>query len=97
MRFWFGCGDVPAFGFRFAAKFRCDTLGRVHLQGERFARIEQLKQQRESRSIWDMAKNLYDVTCAKLGMNLLAEEAGNYAVVRKLKTFQRPGEQLNLL
>jgi DNA repair photolyase len=46
---------------------------------------------------WDMAKNLFDVTCAKLGMNLLAEEAGNYAVVRKLKTFQRPGEQLNLL
>ena len=46
---------------------------------------------------WEIVRDLFEVTCSKLGLNKLDEEAGNYAAFKGVKTFQRPGEQLNLL
>jgi DNA repair photolyase len=46
--------------------------------------------------LWEAADGIFKAMVSKLKINQLDEEAGNFAVFKNSKTFQRPGEQINL-
>src|SRR5947207_12006854 len=53
-----GVGDVPELGFGFTAKFLSDRWRRMHLQRKIFLSVEQFCQDRKTRRVRDVAKNL---------------------------------------
>src|SRR5947209_2805015 len=53
----FGCGDVPTFGFRFAANLRGDFCRRMNLQGKFFPRIKKLDEKWEAWRVGNFPEN----------------------------------------
>src|SRR2546421_3272765 len=71
----FGCGDVPTFRFRFAAKFGRDFFRRMNLQGKFFLRIKQFDQQWKARRARNIAEDFLSMLAPKFVQGMTRERS----------------------